>query len=47
MSETEANRDLYRKSERERLRRINYTRTRRGMPTLSDLSETRLRGSLG
>ena len=39
------NRELYGKSERERLRRINYTRQRRGMPKLSSLSETRLRNT--
>ena len=37
------NRALYAKSPRERLRRINYDRARRGAPLISSLSETRLR----
>lgn len=37
------NRALYAKSPRERLRRINYARARRGAPLINDLSETKLR----
>lgn len=37
------NRHLYGKSERERLRRINYSRVRRGRPVIASLSETTLR----
>ncbi|GGO96400.1 hypothetical protein [Stakelama pacifica] len=41
------NRALYQKSPRERLRRINYDRKRRGAPLLNSLDETRLRIPLG
>lgn len=37
------NRQLYAKSDRERLRRINYSRARRGSVLLACLSETTLR----
>lgn len=37
------NRRLYAESERERLRRINYSRKRRGAPLIASLSETKLR----
>ena len=37
------NRALYAKSERERLRRINDTRRRRGAPEIASLAEARLR----
>jgi len=37
------NRDIYGRSERERLRRINYTRAARGAPLVASLAETRLR----
>lgn len=37
------NRDLYGRSERERLRRINYARTKRGQPLASSLAEVALR----
>jgi hypothetical protein len=37
------NRCLYAKSPRERLRRINYDRRRRGAPEIASLSETTLR----
>jgi hypothetical protein len=36
-------RHLYGKSKAQRLARINYTRARRGMPTIASLSETTLR----
>lgn len=37
------NRALYAKSPRERLRRINYDRKRRGAPEIASLDETTLR----
>ncbi len=37
------NRELYAKSPRERLRRINYDRQRRGAPLIAALDETKLR----
>lgn len=37
------NRALYAKSPRERLRRINYDRKRRGAPLINSLDETNLR----
>lgn len=37
------NRALYQKSPRERLRRINYDRARRGAPLITSLSQARLR----
>lgn len=37
------NRRLYAKSPRERLRRINYDRKRRGAPLIASLEETTLR----
>jgi hypothetical protein len=37
------NRDIYARSSRERLRRINYSRRARGAPELASLSETKLR----
>ena len=37
------NKRLYAASPRERLRRINYDRARRGAPLISSLSETKLR----
>ncbi len=40
------NKQLYAKSPRERLRRINYTRARRGVPLIASLDETRLRKPL-
>ena len=43
----EYHRQLYRKSERERLYRINYTRRQRGMPEIASLDEARLRIPLG
>jgi hypothetical protein len=41
--EIEYNRELYRKSPRERLRRINYDRKRRGAPLITSLEEAKLR----
>lgn len=41
------NRELYAKSERERLRRINYSRRQRGAPEIASLSETTLRIPVG
>lgn len=44
MSEEVAyNRALYAKSERERLRRINYTRARRGAVLIATLADVTLR----
>jgi hypothetical protein len=40
---TAYNRALYAKSERERMRRINYSRRARGAPEIASLSETTLR----
>lgn len=37
------NRDLYGRSDRERLRRINYTRAARGTPLVASLADVRLR----
>lgn len=37
------NRDLYGRSDRERLRRINYTRAARGAPLVASLADVRLR----
>lgn len=37
------NRDLYSRSPRERLRRINYTRARAGRPLAASLDECKLR----
>ena len=37
------NKALYAKSPRERLRRINYDRRRRGAPEIASLAETTLR----
>lgn len=37
------NRDLYGRSERERLRRINYERAKRGKPLAKSLAEVPLR----
>jgi len=39
----EYNRDIYGRSERERLRRINYTRAARGAPLVTSLADVRLR----
>lgn len=36
-------RSLYQRSERERLRRINYTRAREGRPLAASLAECKLR----
>jgi hypothetical protein len=41
------NRALYAASPRERLRRINYTRQRRGMPVLASLGDAKLRLPVG
>lgn len=40
-------RDLYRKSERHRLARINHSRRRRGAPEIASLAETKLRIPVG
>lgn len=39
----EYHRQLYRKSERERLYRINHSRRQRGAPEIASLAETTLR----
>lgn len=39
----EYHRQLYRKSERERLYRINHARRQRGAPEIASLAETKLR----